>query len=162
MALNPRKKFKFAITFPSSPEIPTFHVQSVTLPDLTIEQDEHGEGNTISKTAGMAKVGNCTVERILPAGGGGGVSAAIWEWANSAQNNLDGTGSDPSVYKRIVLVEELDHDGVLALNSWFLLGAWPTTINGREFNRTESGNRVESFELSVDRVSLDTNPGAPI
>jgi len=147
---NPRKKFKYRVTILPAPALEPFAVQEITSPDLEIEEIEHGAGNTYIKTAGMIKVGKGTISRILSADK---VSGEIWEWARLAQDALTQSGGDPSVYKRVVQVDELANDGQTALDTWYWIGAWPSMINGREYSATDSANTVESFELTVDAVS---------
>jgi len=155
MSLNPRKKFKFRVKFLDAPSIPYLYFQSVTLPSQEIEQDEHGEGNTIIKTGGLVKTGNATFERLLPGSGdNNAVSGEIWAWLSLVQSQRTGGGSDPKLYKKVAEIDELDHAGE-ALDTWTLVGCFPININGREFNAAESGNRIETFELSVDRMFLN-------
>ncbi len=155
--LNPRKAFNFRISFPNQPTLPVFACQTVTIPDETVEQIEHGTGNSRIKTAGQYIAGEATIGMIIPA------SKAIVSpdlnpnnffrnWQRSAQDPILGGGSDPFFYKRTTLVEELANDGATVLNSYLLVGAWPTKINGREYSRTESNNTVETVELSTDAV----------
>lgn len=153
MALtNPRKKFKFRITILPLPYLEPFAVQEVTNPSHDIEEVEHGAGVTTLKTAGMVKIGKGSISRILSANKTD-VSGVIWEWARIAQDHLFGIGGDPKDYKRVVQVDELANDGNTAIDTWYWIGCWPSTINGREFNRTDSNNTVESFELTCDGVS---------
>ena len=156
--INPRKLFKFRVTI-IGVAIESMYVQDVKLPDNDITADKHGEGNTSIKTAGLVEVTNATFERVLPtsntANAAESLSGQIWEWANMCQDSMTGAGADPDLYKRVVMVEELANDGVTAIDVWYLHGGWPTKINGRAFKRGESGNRVESFELAVDRVGLN-------
>ncbi len=150
--LNPRKKFKYRVTILPAPHLEAFAVQEATNPDNEIEEVEHGAGNTYIKTAGMVKVGKGTINRILSANKAA-VSGEIWEWARIAQDALSQSGGDPETYKRVVQVDELANDGQTALDTWYWIGAWPSLINGREFSATDSGNTVESFELTVDGLS---------
>ena len=150
--LNPRKKFKFRVTFLTLPQLEPFAVQEITLGDNEIEPVEHGFGNTVLKTAGMVKPGNVTLQRIMAASTSS-VSGEFWEWARLAQDPLTQAGGDPATYKRVLQVDELANDGQTALDTWYIAGAWPATINGREFSATDSANTIESVELAVDFVS---------
>jgi len=162
--LNPRKKFHFEVVFPlvTEADLPKFSVQMITIGDNEVEVVEHGYGNTVLKTAGLVKPANVTLDRIMPAGVDL-VSAAygnyFWEWQKLAQNALVGSGGNPTDYKKVMEIRELANDGTSILNTWFLVGAWPSMINGREFDRTASENTVESVELAVDFISLDIDPG---
>ena len=153
--LNPRKAFNFRISFPGQPAMPVFSCQSVIMPEETVEPVEHGLGNSRIKTAGQYIVGDATIERIIPATNNQtsrDVNKFFRDWQRLAQDPIVGGGTDPLVYKHIVLIEELANDGISVLNSYTLVGAWPTKINGREYKRTESNNVVETVDLSTDVV----------
>jgi phage tail-like protein len=150
--INPRKKFKYRVTFLTLPQLEAFAVQEITLADSEIEVVEHGFGNTYLKTAGMVKPGTVSLTRILGAAKSS-ISGEIWEWAKIAQDPLTQSGGDPITYKRVLQVDELANDGQTALDTWYMAGAWPSTINGREFSATDSANTVETFELTVDYIS---------
>ncbi len=153
MALvNPRKQFKFRVTFMTLPQLVPFAVQELTLGDNEIEPVEHGFGNTVLKTAGIVKPGSITLNRIMGAAAPT-ASGEFWEWARIAQDAATLSGGDPDTYKRVLQVDELANDGQTALDTWYAYGCWPTKINGRSFNRTDSANTVESIELAVDYLS---------
>jgi len=152
--INPRKKFKFRVSFMTLPQLAEFAVQEITLSDHEIEAVEHGFGTTILKTAGQVKPGTVTLNRIISANKGA-ISGEFFEWQRLAQDAISQSGGDPEVYKRILVIDEMANDGQTALDTWYIAGAWPTRINGREFSRTESANTVESVELSVDYISLN-------
>jgi len=150
--INPRKKFNFRVTFLPLPQLEPFSVQEITLPTHEIEVVEHGFGNTVLKTAGLVKPGTVSLSRIISAYHTS-VSGEIWEWARLAQDALTQSGGDPETYKRVLQVDELANDGQTALDTWYIGGAWPSSINGREFSATDSANTVESVELTVDFIS---------
>lgn len=152
MITNPRKQFKFRVTIFGIPTLPAFGVQEVDLPDRELEQDEHGAGVTNIKTAGKVNIGNATFNRVMSAAVGA-VSGEIWEWSRLCQDEILQTGGDPELYKKIVQIDELANDNQTALDTWYLVGCWPKLINGRQFRAAESGNTVESFELSVDGMT---------
>lgn len=154
--INPRKKFNFRVNILPLPIIPTFSVQQITLGESAIDITEHGFGNTVMKTAGMLKVGNLTMERIMDATQGS-IAAAIWAWHMLVQNPASQVGGNPLEYKRIIKIDELGtgFGSPVALNTWFAIGAWPATINGREYDRTSSDNIIESIEFAVDYVTMD-------
>jgi len=154
--INPRKKFNFRINILPLPIIPTFSVQMVTLGESAIDITEHGFGNTIHKTGGLIKVGNLTLERLLE-GETSLVSTALWQWHWKVQNPVTQTGGNPIDYKRVIKIDELavGLGDPIALNTWFAIGAWPATINGREFDRTSSDNLVDSVEFAIDYLTQD-------
>ena len=154
--VNPRKKFNFRVTILPDPQIATFSVQMITLGESAIDITEHGFGNTVLKTGGLIKVGNLTMERIIEADSAD-IAASLWAWHWSVQNPATQVGGDPRAYKRVIKIAELA-DGVgtpVALNTWFAVGAWPATMNGREFDRTSSDNLVDSIEFACDYLTAD-------
>jgi len=154
--LNPRKKFNFRVTILAKPDIAAFSVQQITLGESAIEVVEHGFGNTVIKTAGMIKPGNITMDQIMSADSPA-MSSAMWAWHWLVQNPSTQIGGDPFEYKRTIKVEELGNGlgAPTALNIWYAIGAWPATMNGREFDRMSSDNLVQSIEFSVDYLTQD-------
>ena len=144
---NPRKSFQFSIFIQG---IAPFLVQSVKLPDVEIETDEHGDTNHKIKTGGMVSYGTFSISKICAAEPLS--DNEVWVWTNSIQNVYTGGGLLPSQYKRAVLVEQYAPDGVTVLKRWTLQGSWPKRINGVEFNRAQSGNTIESIEFEIDRM----------
>lgn len=146
---NPRKQFKFSIEIigNNGVSLEPFLVQEVNHPDVDTEQDTHGDTVHDIKTAGRVTVGNATISKIMRASG---PDNYVWNWRSMCQNILVGGGLIPDQYKRTVLVSEFDESGSRVINTWRWEGCWPTKINGQQNTRTESGNTIESFELSVD------------
>lgn len=151
--LNPRKKFKYRVIIPTEPNLETFGCQEVTLPDNEVESVEHGFGNTVIKTGGLAKVGTLTLNRIMSANYGSVSGTIFREWQKRVQDAQAQIGGDPLVYKGVVIIEELTGDNFV-LNTHTFTGCWPTRINGREFSRTDSANTVESVEFAVDYADI--------
>lgn len=151
---NPRKVFNFRIQFPQDQDLPIFSVQSVTLPDKENEADEHGHGNTVIKTAGLSRLSNATLTRIMSSTGDQAeltrISKFFFNWAQLANNPIMGTGMDEALYKKTILVHEVANDGVSIIGTVVLYGCWPTKVSGREYKRAESGNIIETVELAVD------------
>ena len=74
---NPRKKFLWQITFPKHPLNP-YLFQNVQLPEISIEQVEHGDVNRSVKTAGRVSVGNLTAQKLETTSG-----SDTWLWDGS-------------------------------------------------------------------------------
>lgn len=146
---NPRKKFNWSIQIVPEPINP-FIFQKVTLPDITIEQDTHGDTNHDIKTAGRVSYGNIQAEKLLPSNSS---DTYIWAWLDSCQSSVIGGGLVPDQYKKTIEVVELAEDGSTQLNRWIAIGVWPCKMNGQEFDRSQSGNSIESIEFSVDKFS---------
>ena len=125
---NPRKKFLWQITFVNHPLNP-YLFQKVNLPEITIEQVEHGDVNRSVKTAGRVTVGNMSANKLETTSGS---DTWLWDWLNSCQD-----------------MDELAEDGVSILNSWICEEVWPCRINGQELDRMSSDNTIEDLEFSV-------------
>lgn len=145
---NPRKAFNFTIQIAPMPINP-FLAQKVTVPEITIEQVEHGDTNHDIKTAGRVVYGNIIINKIMTTSGSDNY---MFDWAYSCQDAIIGGGLVPAQYKRVVTITELAEDGTSALNTWVGIGAWPTKINNMELDRQSSENSIESIELSIDRL----------
>ena len=145
---NPRKKFLFSISFPKHP-VNTYLCQKCDLPDITVDQVEHGDINRDVKTAGRVKVGNMKVDNLKVTSGS---DTWIWDWLFSCQDHILGGGLVPSDYWETAIVNELAEDGTTVLNTWHLEEVWPTKIDGINFDRTASENTIEKIEFSVGTV----------
>ena len=142
---NPRKKFLWQITFVKHPLNP-YLFQKVNLPEITIEQVEHGDVNRSVKTAGRVTVGNMSANKLETTSGS---DTWLWDWLNSCQDMVLGEGLTPSEYWETALVDELAEDGVSILNSWICEEVWPCRVNGQELDRMSSENTIEDLEFSV-------------
>ena len=153
---NPVKKFNFSVEIlPLSVALPVFAVQNCNLPDVEIEPVEHGYGNTTVKTAGKVSITNFTLQRILDPNQA--LGRAFMDWMYLAQNPVTLAGGDPlgiDGYKRMIIVTELQNDGVTPKNSYHLYGCWPTKINGKEFDRLSSDNIMEEIEFACDYMEI--------
>ena len=142
---NPRKKFRWSISFSKHPINP-YLCQKCSLPDISIDQVNHGDVNRDVKTAGRVSVGNLIVEKLLTTSGS---DTWVWDWLFSCQDHLIGGGLVPSDYWETLLVNELAEDGRTVLNSHICTEVWPTKIDGLDFDRMASENTIEKIEFSV-------------
>ena len=142
---NPRKRFLWQIVFVKHP-INAYLFQSVTIPEITIEQVSHGDIDRDVKTGGRITVGNLTATKLETTSGS---DTWLWDWLMSVQDLLLGGGLTPSEYWETVLINELAEDGVSILNSWTCTEVWPTRVNGQELDRMSSDNTIEEIEFSV-------------
>lgn len=147
--INPRKQFNFSIQVIPDPINP-FSCQRVTLPDIDIDQVEHGEVNGPIKTGGQIKVGNLKIEKLLTTRGSDNY---FFNWADSVQSSILGGGVVPDIYKKTIVITEFAEDGRTIINTHTYLGCWPTKINGQSLDRLSSENSIENIELSVDKVA---------
>lgn len=144
---NPRKEFNFSIQVVGAPINP-FLVQDVTISGITIAQAKHGDTNFDVKTAGRVDVSDTELEKIMTTSG---ADNYFNNWAFSCQDMILGGGNIPDFYKRQVIVQELAEDGTSVINTWVLIGCWPTKINGQKLTRKGTENSVEKVSLSVDQ-----------
>lgn len=145
---NPRKKFLWQIVFINRP-INSFLFQSVTLPEVNIEQTEHGDVNRSVKTGGRITVGNLICNKLETTSGS---DTWAWDQLASIQDMLLGGGQTPSNYWDSIMVNELAEDGVSIINSWICDECWLCRINGQELDRMSSDNTIETMEFSVGTV----------
>lgn len=145
---NPRKEFNFSIQIAPAPINP-FLAQKVDIPEISVDQTEHGDTNHDIKTGGRVKFGNVTISKIMTTSG---ADNYMFDWLYSVQDAIIGGGLTPTVYKRTVTITELAEDGTSILNTWILMGCWPTKINGMKLDRQSSDNTMETIELSVDKI----------
>lgn len=102
--------------------------QNVTLPEISIDQTEHGDINYSVKTGGRVQVGNLTCQKLESTSGS---DVWMWNWLMSVQDLLVGGGLTPDQYKESVKIDELAEDGSSVLNSWICTGVWPCRVNGQ-------------------------------
>lgn len=147
---NPRKQFRFTIQLTGLDGVllEPYLVQEITHPEVNIEQDTHGDVNYDIKTAGKVSFGNATLSKILSANG---KDSFFFNWLYETQ--MAGVGGlIPNDYKRNIIVTEFGPGSDTILDIWTWSGCFPTKINGQTNTRMESGNTIESIELSVDEV----------
>ena len=145
---NPRKTFLFQIIFTKHP-INAYLFQKATIPEVSVEEVEHGDVNRSVKTAGRVSVGTLTVSKLETTSGS---DTWLWDWLMSVQDMLLGGGLTPSQYWEAVQINELAEDGVSILNSWICEEVWPTRLNGQDLDRMSSDNTIEEIEFSVGTV----------
>lgn len=141
---NPRKGFNFRVEIDG---IDQFEVQKITLPEIEVEQVEHGDTNYKIKTAGMVNVGNMTFEKLkrLPTS-----DTAIWDWLRTCQSILAGGGALAEVYKKVIIIKEMDTTGKVTVNRHICEGCWPSKLSQNDLDRMASDNVIQTIEFSVD------------
>mgnify|MGYP000399743637 FL=1 len=88
---NPRKTFLFQIIFTKHP-INAYLFQKATIPEVSVEEVEHGDVNRSVKTAGRVSVGTLTVSKLETTSGS---DTWLWDWLMSVQDMLLGGGLTP-------------------------------------------------------------------
>lgn len=146
---NPRKKFLWQVTFVKHPLNP-YLFQTVSIPEIEIEQVSHGDINRDVKTGGRVTVGNLVCHKLESTSGS---DTWLWDWLMSVQDLILGGGLTPPEYWETVRVDELAEDGVSILNSWICEEVWPAKINSQDLDRMSSDNTLEEIEFSVGTVN---------
>jgi len=143
---DPRKQFNFRVTVNG---LNQFLVQDIQVPEESFDVAEHGDWNFLVKTGGLKKIGKVTMEKISIAYGPDNWLAG---WMVQVQDTQVGGGLLPSVYKKNLQIDQLAPDNVSVINTYMLIGAWPSKRNTIDFKRTGSENVLEKLELEVDEV----------
>jgi hypothetical protein len=76
-------------------------------------------------------------------------STELYDWRRAIVDGKDD--------RRTVTIHQLDGPAGKIVNSWRLVGAWPSRWSGPGFNALESGVAFEELELSFDDA-VWTNP----
>lgn len=142
---NPRKQFQWRIKFDSL-KGNEFEFQTCTLPNIEVDQTEHGETNNIIKTPGIVHFSNLVLGKLKPNNAN---DAALRAWIHSCQNAMLGIGLPASIIKDNCTVDLVNESG-LTVESHTLTGVWPCIINGLELSRVSSDNVIENIEFAVD------------
>ena len=143
---NPRKQFNFTILIPG---VNPWLAQKVQIPEESLDVTEHGDTNYDVKTAGRKKVGKIILEKLMHATG---PDTTMYSWMNDCQNSMLGGGLIPSLYKKVIIIDEYSTDGVTVINSWKCYGCWPSKRDAIDLDRKGSDNTMEKLELEVDRI----------
>jgi len=143
---DPRKQFNFRVTVNG---LNQFLVQEISIPEESIDVTEHGDFNHLIKTGGLKKIGKLIFEKISVA-----TAADNWlaGWMSQVQDTFVGGGLLPSMYKKVFQVDQLAPDNVTVINTWLMVGTWPSKRNPIDFKRMGSENTMEKCEFEVDEV----------
>jgi len=144
--VNPRKLFQFSIY---APGLSPFLAQEVTIPEESIDVDEHGDTNFNVKTGGKKKIGKLIIQKIMLA-----TLPELWvyNWMNEVQSTSFGGGLLPSIYYKNLTIDEYSVDGITILNTWTLIECWPSNRAAIDLKRAETGNTIERCEFEVNEV----------
>ena len=146
---NPRQNHEFLVSVDG---FDAAWFQKANVPELEIEVDEFNPAGSVRSTkfAGRMTVGDCTLEKGVPADK---QDNAVWTWLTQATSTKRGEIGNPGDYKRDVEIRELDHVGN-TMRTWLLKGAWVKQISWGDYEGESSEHMVETLTLSVDDVEL--------
>lgn len=141
---NPRKNFNFQIY---ADGLNPWLAQDVVIPEVSLDKTAHGDTNYEVKTAGMRKVGDMNIKKLMPAD-----STDTWlsAWLEQCQSAQSGGGDLPSNYKRDLFVEMFGPDNLTVVGRWLITGAWPARRGDFSLSRMSSDNVIEDIDLSCD------------
>lgn len=142
--VNPRKKFAFKVEFDGlEPAL----VQRVKIPKLSIDSAEHGSSNILIKTAGMVKIEDIELNKLMFQNKNDSWAKT---WMSATSDIESGTMGVPSDYKRSGYIIALAPDMETILQKWQLVGCWPKEREIEEWDASSSDNILERIVLSVD------------
>lgn len=143
---NTAKLFNFAIEING---LNQFEVQTVELPQISVEVAEHGDVNYNVKTPGRITTGDLKLEKIRPLPT---TDNWAWSWFNAGADPFTGVGALAGNIKRVIVVRELDSSGLVAVNSYLLEGCFIKSIEFAKYDRMSTDNVIETITISVDRM----------
>ena len=142
---NTVKTFNFAI---EADGLDQFLVQEMTIPEVEIASVQHFTSNSATKTAGLVSVSDLEATKIKLSDA---ADNWAWDWLNTAQNHVVGTGALPADYKRNIVVREMNAAG-RTVNRWILYGCWVRKVATSTHNRAASENVLETVTFSEDAI----------
>jgi phage tail-like protein len=145
--INPRKKFPYRVEFEGlEPAL----VQKVKIPKVSQEVAEHGAANILIKTAGMVKIEDIELNKLMFSN-----KADSWaySWFLQVSNHETGTMGIPTTYKKNGYIILLGPDMQRAIEKWQVFGCFPKEVEKEEFDSKAGGdNLMEKVVLSVDTI----------
>lgn len=143
--VNPLKQFAYVVEING---LDQFVCQELTLPDVTVEETEHTEGNAIIRTAGLSRVGDLTLSNLKPAD-----TAEQWalDLINSVQNRTTGVGGTPEQYELTIVVRLRDNAGATVI-SYECTGCWCKKALGMSLSKTSSDNIMEEVQFVCNDI----------
>jgi len=143
---NPRSVFLWRIEIDG---VDQFELQTIDIPEMGIEVVAHGGTNHDIKTGGKYTVGDVVIEKLKSL-----LNTSTWatDWLFQVQDPFLGGGLLPTVYKRDIVIKEMDTTGTVTLSKYLCEGCWPSKVKGAKLDRMSSDNIIETVTLTVDRV----------
>jgi phage tail-like protein len=142
----PLKQFSYSVEIDG---LNQFLCQDISLPEMTIDEAEHTEGNFKTRTPGLVALGDLTLSNLKPSDTS---DPWAWDWINGVQNPSTGIGLTPDQYQRNVVVRLKDNGGN-TIESWEFLDCWPKKALGLSLSKTSSDNIMEEVVLVVNGVN---------
>ena len=146
---NPRQKHQFLVRVDG---IDGAWFEKATLPEVELEVDEFNPAGSVRamKFAGRATIGDCTLEKGIPADKS---DLVAWNWLTTATNTLLGELGDPSEYRKTVEVCETDRMGNV-IQTYKLKEAFCSKIALSDNEGGSSDHMIETLTLTVGDVEV--------
>lgn len=140
-AVNPRKKFRFAIEIDG---LEKAFVKKVKVGEHELTIAEHNAGNSPHSigTASREKFGDIELEHIMPADG---AHTFFEDWLKQAQITA------PSQAKKDFDVIQYGNDGASIVGKWSCKGGLPKKIVAADLEGGQDEDYLETVTLWIDR-----------
>lgn len=138
--ITPLKQFAFTVEING---LDQFVCQELTLPEKTVEEAEHTEGNFVVRTPALTRVGDFTLSNLKPAD-----TAESWaiDLINSVQNPETGVGGTPADYELTIVIRLKDNGGN-TITTYEATGCWCKKAVGFSLSKTASDNIMEEVQF---------------
>jgi phage tail-like protein len=140
---NPTKQFQYAVEVDGLEQL---LAQELSLPDYTVDEVEHGEGNTIYRTPGMARFGDLTLSKLMK---GANPDSFVDNLIRQVQDWQTGGGQSPQIYLKTMIVRVKDNAGQ-TIKSYEFTDCWVKQKTGITLSRTTSDNIMEEMVWVVN------------
>lgn len=145
--INPRKLFRWSV---ETPGLQSAYAQKCKIPKIVVKSAKHGNGPFDENTASRIELGMVELETLKP-----DTSSAAWwkDWFALVINLGTGSMSEPSIYKRTLIITEFAADGLTIVDIWELSGCYPAEIELTDLDKLADGNAIDKVKLMCDRIS---------
>ena len=124
--------------------------QTATLPEKTIEEVGHTEGNVKKKTPGLVTIGDLVLGKLIATDN---TETFFLDWFNEVQNTGTGTGGVPAEYQRDIRVRLTDNnDNTIRLIEY--TGCWIKEAPSIDLDRGASDNIMEEATIVVEDFTV--------
>jgi len=146
---NPRQKHQFKVVVDG---IDGAWFEKATIPEKESEIDEFNPAGSVraTKFAGRAKIGDCVLEKGVPANE---KDLSAWNWLKTAVNTEAGELGLPADYRRDVEVQEVNHVGK-PIQVFHMKEAFCSKVAYSDNEGGSSEHIIETLTLTVGDMEL--------
>ena len=144
---EPVVKHRFMLRFAGM--LPSWIVRTSSLPTLKIASYKIDQLNSYVKYAGKGEwedIQVSTVSVINPS-----TAQSVLEWVRLAYDFENKRSGYSDVYKKQVVLEQLSPANEI-INTWTLIGAWPSDAKFGDLDYASSENQNVDFTLTYDKA----------